>query len=262
MRTIAIAFVLVVAACSSGPAPTVAPLASAPPTTLETSVPTSPPATESEPPAGFRFWNLAELGASMRYSEFLDLPTMSAGIYSLAAASTDTQSPHGEDEVYYVTHGEAALVTEGETISVSPGSIIYVRAGVDHRFDPITNDLQTVVLFSSTPTDESTMATAAFHLSALTSGTPTRNVWDLFLSTPTLRFGLYRLPQSVGGDDPLTHTFDEINFVVSGQGTFRVEDFDLEIGPGSVMFVPATQAHSFHSLEADLDVLIFWEGPG
>ena len=35
-----------------------------------------------------------------RYFEFLRVPAMSAGMYTLAADATDPQSPHKEDELY------------------------------------------------------------------------------------------------------------------------------------------------------------------
>ena len=46
------------------------------------------------------------------YHEFLRVPDLSAGIYVLEAGATDPQSPHTEDELYYVIAGRA-LVTVG-----------------------------------------------------------------------------------------------------------------------------------------------------
>jgi hypothetical protein len=39
------------------------------------------------------------------YMEFLRVPSMSAGVYALKAGATDAQSPHKEDEIYYVVRG-------------------------------------------------------------------------------------------------------------------------------------------------------------
>src|SRR5262245_14077686 len=36
------------------------------------------------------------------YLEFLSVPDLSAGIYELPAGGVDPQSPHAEDELYYV----------------------------------------------------------------------------------------------------------------------------------------------------------------
>ena len=42
------------------------------------------------------------------YHEFLRVPDLSAGIYVLEAGATDPQSPHTEDELYYVVAGRGA----------------------------------------------------------------------------------------------------------------------------------------------------------
>ena len=45
------------------------------------------------------------------------------------------------------------LVDEDRVLDVRKGSIIYVKAGEDHRFTEITEDLELLVLFSTGPTD-------------------------------------------------------------------------------------------------------------
>ena len=42
------------------------------------------------------------------YHEFLRVPDLSAGLYVLEAGATDPQSPHTEDELYYVVAGPCA----------------------------------------------------------------------------------------------------------------------------------------------------------
>ena len=82
------------------------------------------------------------------YHEFLRAPTMSAGVYQLAAGETDPQEPHTEDEVYYVVQGQAQIQVAAEHITVKAGSIIFVAADVDHRFHSITEDLTVLVFFA------------------------------------------------------------------------------------------------------------------
>ena len=88
-----------------------------------------------------------------RYLEFLTVPTMSTGIYALPEGAVDTQQPHTEDEVYYVLKGEGKLRAGDAEHAVRKGSVIYVKAGQEHRFTEITEDLQLLVLFSTGPTD-------------------------------------------------------------------------------------------------------------
>jgi mannose-6-phosphate isomerase-like protein (cupin superfamily) len=82
------------------------------------------------------------------YSEFLRVPAMSAGIYVLPAGATDPQSPHKEDEMYYVVRGQSRMRAGAEDQVVGEGSIIFVAAGVEHRFFDITEELVVLVFFA------------------------------------------------------------------------------------------------------------------
>ena len=50
----------------------------------------------------------ARAASGRLYHEFLRVPDLSAGIYVLEAGATDPQSPHTEDELYYVVAGRGA----------------------------------------------------------------------------------------------------------------------------------------------------------
>jgi quercetin dioxygenase-like cupin family protein len=83
-----------------------------------------------------------------RYAEVLRRPSMSVGVYRLAAGATDPQSPHDEDELYYVLSGEAVLEAGGERISVRAGSAVFVARRVVHRFVEIATALEVLVFFA------------------------------------------------------------------------------------------------------------------
>lgn len=83
-----------------------------------------------------------------RYLEFLRIPAMSAGLYVLPAGGADPQSPHKEDEMYYVVRGQARMRAGSEDQAVSEGSIIFVAAGVEHRFYDIAEELVVLVFFA------------------------------------------------------------------------------------------------------------------
>jgi len=86
--------------------------------------------------------------APRAYREILRVPSMSAGVYELRARCIDGQSPHREDELYFVLRGEATFTASGQRRKVKTGSLIYVRAGVEHRFEEIVEDLRLLVVFS------------------------------------------------------------------------------------------------------------------
>ena len=86
--------------------------------------------------------------AKQDYLEFLRVPSLSAGLYTLPAGSIDMQQPHTEDEVYYVISGRASFRAGAEERSVQTGSILYVKANVEHRFHSISEDLRVLVIFA------------------------------------------------------------------------------------------------------------------
>jgi mannose-6-phosphate isomerase-like protein (cupin superfamily) len=99
------------------------------------------------------FFNITETEklrerSGKRYLEFLRVPAMSAGVYVLPAGGADPQSPHEEDELYYVVRGRARIRAGAEDQAVSGGSVIFVAAGVEHRFYDITDELVVLVFFA------------------------------------------------------------------------------------------------------------------
>jgi quercetin dioxygenase-like cupin family protein len=86
------------------------------------------------------------------YREFLRVPSMSAGVYVLAAGAIDGQKPHHEDEVYYVIRGRARFKVGSEDHEVLAGSVVFVAAEVEHRFYDITEELAVLVLFAPAET--------------------------------------------------------------------------------------------------------------
>ena len=92
---------------------------------------------------------LAQAGESDEaYLEFLRVPDLSMGLYQLKAGERDPQSPHNEDEVYYVVEGRAKIQVGEELRPVQAGSIVYVAAQVPHKFIEIEEDLQILVFFA------------------------------------------------------------------------------------------------------------------
>ena len=86
--------------------------------------------------------------SSKLYLEFLKVPDLSMGLYVLPAGGTDPQSPHTEDEVYYVVSGRAKILVANEDRDVQAGSIVYVAKNVAHHFHSIEEDLTVLVFFA------------------------------------------------------------------------------------------------------------------
>ncbi|MCI0554378.1 MAG: cupin domain-containing protein [Anaerolineae bacterium] len=82
------------------------------------------------------------------YLEFLKVPDLSMGLYVLPAGGMDPQSPHTEDEVYYVVSGKAKIKVADEDRDVQAGSIVYVAKNMEHRFHSIEEELTLLVFFA------------------------------------------------------------------------------------------------------------------
>ena len=65
----------------------------------------------------------------------------------LEAGGIDPQSPHTEDEVYYVIAGRAVVTVGAEDRPIEPGSVVFVPAREPHRFHDITERLELLVAF-------------------------------------------------------------------------------------------------------------------
>jgi mannose-6-phosphate isomerase-like protein (cupin superfamily) len=85
--------------------------------------------------------------AGRPYLEFISVPDLSVGLYVLAPGEPDLQQPHTEDEVYYVVSGRAAITVGDEVRDVQTGSVVFVAAGVTHRFHDIAEQLTLLVVF-------------------------------------------------------------------------------------------------------------------
>jgi mannose-6-phosphate isomerase-like protein (cupin superfamily) len=95
----------------------------------------------------------AACAAGDQWREFLRAGMFSAGVYRLSAGEIDRQTPHAEDELYYVLAGRAELEVEGERQAVEPGAIVFVAKLAEHRFVEIVEDLELLVIFAPPETD-------------------------------------------------------------------------------------------------------------
>lgn len=54
---------------------------------------------------------------------------------------------HEKDEVYVIIHGRGVFLHDGRRDPFGPGDLLFVAAGVEHRFEDFTEDLTVWVFF-------------------------------------------------------------------------------------------------------------------
>jgi mannose-6-phosphate isomerase-like protein (cupin superfamily) len=74
-----------------------------------------------------------------------------------------------------------------------------------------------------------------------------------------LSVGTYCIPAG-GLDSQSPHTEDELYVVTAGRARIVTPDGAAEVGPGSVIFVPAAEEHRFEDVSEDLALIVVF-GP-
>ena len=71
--------------------------------------------------------------------------SMSVEIYQ--PQGSDPQQPHLQDEIYVVMSGKGTFQNGAEKYPFGPGDLLFVPAGVEHRFLDFSADFKTWVIF-------------------------------------------------------------------------------------------------------------------
>lgn len=79
------------------------------------------------------------------FSKVMEHGTMSVEIYR--PRKTDLQTPHEQDELYVVISGSGIFLNNGKRVVFNPGDVLFVAAGIEHRFEDFTDGFSTWVIF-------------------------------------------------------------------------------------------------------------------
>jgi mannose-6-phosphate isomerase-like protein (cupin superfamily) len=96
-------------------------------------------------------FTVAELSARLpgpageRFAVAFERGTLSLELY--APRGHDPQKPHTRDEVYVVVSGTGSFSCGSSREVFGPGDVLFVPAGVEHRFEGFTDDLTVWVIF-------------------------------------------------------------------------------------------------------------------
>jgi mannose-6-phosphate isomerase-like protein (cupin superfamily) len=80
-----------------------------------------------------------------RYAEAFAHGSMSVGLY--APVGADPQTPHAQDEIYIIRTGSAEFMLATQLHPCTAGDVLFVAAGLEHRFQQLSNDFCAWVVF-------------------------------------------------------------------------------------------------------------------
>jgi mannose-6-phosphate isomerase-like protein (cupin superfamily) len=64
-----------------------------------------------------------------------------------APKGEDLQTPHEQDELYVVVSGRGEFIRNNERVNFTAGDVLFVPAGMPHRFENFTDAFVTWVIF-------------------------------------------------------------------------------------------------------------------
>lgn len=88
---------------------------------------------------------LAHLRGDKRFARIWGQGGLEIEVY--APRGEDTQTPHTRSEIYIVARGTGTFLSGEARTPFGPGDILFVPAGVKHRFEDFSDDFITWVIF-------------------------------------------------------------------------------------------------------------------
>jgi quercetin dioxygenase-like cupin family protein len=184
--------------------------------------------------------------------------TFSQRILHFGTGSSAQRSDEASDEVLYVLsgQGQAALSRAGlggETHDLHPGTALYVGAGTAWSAEGWategSGELSVLSVLIHDPEPGST-SHAVLDLAEREAGGATAGRQFRLLATPEV--GCASVTQFVGYIPPGRapdhfHKYDEVVYVLAGEGALHIGGETAPLGPGSAVHLPARIVHSLEN---------------
>jgi len=162
---------------------------------------------------------------------------------------SDAVSNDADDEVLYVLAGTGSATIGGEPAELSPGTAAYVARGTEWRIDEGEGlELLSVLVREPLPAGRThaVVAVDAAEVSAATAGRQFR-----LLATPEC--GCASVTQFVGyipvGRAPdHFHKYDEVVYVLEGEGALHIDGETAPLRPGTCVHLPAGLVHCLENV--------------
>ncbi len=168
-------------------------------------------------------------------------------IARFAPGRSQPRSFEDRQEVLYVASGTGTLLLEGEPYALEPDTGAFVAAGERYEIDnPGPDELVLVsVRVPATPADrERRRVLVRYAEQPALPASPNREFRYLINQDA----GCLEVTQFVGVIPPgragmHSHTYDEVVYVVEGQGVLHTGDAEIPLGPGSCIHLPPLEEH-------------------
>ena len=158
---------------------------------------------------------------------------------------SEEREPGARQEVLYVAAGRGALHVDGEAHELEPDTGAFLVPGDRYRIDnPGPDDLVLVSVTAPCEGSRRSQVTVRYADRPALPATPNRE----FRFLVNQDAGCLDVTQFVGsippGRAPMhSHTYDEVVYIVEGEGVLHLAGRDTPLGPGSCIHLPPLEEH-------------------
>lgn len=174
-------------------------------------------------------------------------PWLEQAVLELVSGGISRRATGTAEEVLFVLSGHGTLAADGAAHTLEPETGIYISPGREYELSaPVDEELLLVSVRVPDPIDGAVAPVAVRRLADQAVGGAPAERWFRIVSDP--RTGLRSGTQFVGyiphvrAEDHF-HTYDEVIFVLEGEGMFRAGGNSWRVGPGSCIALPALTIH-------------------
>ncbi|MDX6480897.1 MAG: hypothetical protein QOG85_1407 [Gaiellaceae bacterium] len=179
-------------------------------------------------------------------TELFASPEFRQRILSFAAGDGGARGDTERDELLYVLAGTGSVVVAGETHELRPGTAVFVARGTGWSVGEAAGlRVLSVLVEDPLPAGATHAVIATGEHGVATAG----RAFDLFAHPEN---GCASVTQFVGhiptGRAPdHFHRYDEVGYILAGEGAFHVGDESAPLRPGSCFHLPARLVHSLEN---------------
>jgi mannose-6-phosphate isomerase-like protein (cupin superfamily) len=171
------------------------------------------------------------------------VPAFEQQVLRLSGAS-GPRSDDARDELLYVVAGTGRATIGGEPAELEPGTAAYVAHGTEWQVDEADGlELLSVLVAEPLPTD---CTHAVIDVESQDAGAATAGRMFRLLACPDV--GCASVTQFVGYIPVVRapdhfHPYDEVVYVLQGQGLLHIDGESAPVGPGTAIHFPARLVH-------------------
>jgi len=173
-------------------------------------------------------------------------------------ARSDARSSTDDDEVLFVLAGDARATIGGQEAELKPGTAVYIARGTEWRVEE-TDGLEVLSVLVRDPLPPAGAAHVVIDADAAETGDATAGRQFRLLATPET--GCASVTQFVGyipvGRAPdHYHRYDEVVYVLEGEGRLHVDGETTRLRAGTCVHLPAGLVHCLENVgPSELEVL-------